>query len=117
MKKKFLLCILHFFLMILLTLGVQSQNIKNQNIIILSCKEDNDLYMILKENKIACVRYNTPVEAINYASKGTGVLILADDYPEKTTQIDATLYEKARSKKLRLYIEYPSYLPGVAIGA
>ena len=117
MKKNFLLCILHFFLMILLTLGVQSQNIKNQNIIILSCKEDNDLYMILKENKIACVRYNTPVEAINYASKGTGVLILADDYPEKTTQIDATLYEKARSKKLRLYIEYPSYLPGVAIGA
>ena len=31
--------------------------------------------------------------------------------------MDASLFEKARSKKLRLYVEYPSYLPGLELGS
>ncbi|MEO9004613.1 MAG: hypothetical protein ABI288_07740, partial [Ginsengibacter sp.] len=95
----------------------QAKAFQKQDNISISCKEDNDLYLSLKKNRIACGRYNTPEEAINNAPVGTGVLILADDYPVKTTKITASLYEKAHSKKLRLYVEYPSYLPGITIGA
>ena len=83
----------------------------------LSCKADNDLYILLKENKIACDRYNSPEEAIKNAREGSGVLVLADGYPTQVTVIDAPLYEKATLKKLRLYVEYPSFLPGVATGS
>jgi len=81
--------------------------------IILCCKENNDLYLTLKENKIPYLHYHTPAEAIENAIEGSGVMILADNYPEHTTEIDASLFEKAKSKNLRLYIEYPSYIPGV----
>lgn len=117
MSRKILLNIPYLFFAILLFIAVQTYASKRQNSISLSCKADNDLYVTLKENKITCVRYNTPEEAINNAGEGSGVLILADGYPTKTTEIAASLYEKARSKKLRLYVEYPSYLPGLTIGA
>lgn len=100
-----------------LMLGYQASAKYNQHSISLSCNAGNDLYLILKENKITCFRYNTPEEAITNASEGSGVLILADGYPEKTTFLDASFYKKAQSKKLRLYVEYPSYLPGVELGS
>jgi hypothetical protein len=79
----------------------------------LSCNERNDLLRILVDNKIKCLRFNTPAEAIEKAPAGSGVLILADGYPEMTTVVDSLLFERAREKRLRLYIEYPSWLPGI----
>jgi len=72
--------------------------------------------MTLKENKIACRRYNSPEKAIRKADKGSGVMILADNYPYQTTELDASLFEKAKEKNLRLYVEFPSYLPDIEIG-
>jgi hypothetical protein len=108
----------HFFvfLMILFLFAVQGCTSKSQKSIILSCNEDNDLYLTLLDNKVACVRYNSPTDAIDSAGEGSGVLILANDWPEKTTVMDAFLFEKARNKKLRLYVEYPSYIPGMELG-
>ena len=45
------------------------------------------------------------------------MLILADDYPQKTTAIDATVFDEAARKNLRLYVEYPSVLPGLKVEA
>ena len=87
----------------------------HQKQLIISCSEENDLYRILIENNIQCLRFNTPIEAVEMAKEGSGVFILADGYPEETTSVDSSLFEKAKEKKLRLYIEYPSYLPGLKI--
>ena len=103
-------------LAVLLPVAYQACAAERENSMILSCKEDNDLYRTLQENKIVCSRYNTPGEAIDHAGEGSGVLILADGYPGTTTVLDASLFEKARGKKLRLYVEYPSYLPGLELG-
>ena len=101
----------------LLLMAFQACAAERETSMILSCKEDNDLYRTLQENKIACNRYDTPAEAVDHAGEGTGVLILADGYPEKTTVIEPAVFEEAAGKKLRLYVEYPSFLPGVEIGA
>lgn len=84
--------------------------------LIISCRSDNDLFVTLTENNIKCTRYENPAEAIANAPKGSGVLILADGYPGKTTTVDSLFYAEASGKDLRLFIEYPSYIPGVATG-
>ena len=43
-------------------------------------------------------------------------MILADGYPGQITEMDASLFEKAQGKKLGLYVEYPSFIPGVEMG-
>jgi hypothetical protein len=117
MSRINMLNISYFFFAVLLIIAVQGCSTKRQSVITLSCNEDNDLYLTLQKNKIACIRKSTPEEAINNSREGAGVLILADGYPGETTAMDASLFEKARNKKLRLYVEYPSYLPGVELGS
>jgi len=83
----------------------------------LRCKADNDLYKVLVENGVSCKRFDTPEQAIRKAPKDAGVLILADEYPQNTTPLNPAIYEQAAAKKLRLYVEFPSYLPDTNLGA
>jgi hypothetical protein len=85
--------------------------------LIFCCSEDNDLFRVATENRIELRRVATPAEAIAMADEGAGVLLLANGYPAKLTELDAALFEQAAKKKLRLYVEYPSCLPGTVIGA
>jgi len=49
----------------------------HQKRLILSCSEENDLYRILIENNIQCLRFDTPLEAVEMAKQGSGILITA----------------------------------------
>src|SRR5690242_1843896 len=71
--------------------------------LVFSCNQDNDLFRLLPGSE----RVDTPAEAIERADEGTGVLILADGYPQQRTAIPADLFDRARAKHLRLYVEYP----------
>lgn len=106
----------HLVLGVILCLTTFTYSCSSDKDVVLSCKENNDLYLTLKENKVACQRYDSPEEAIDKAAEGAGVMILADQYPDRTTEMNASLFEKAKIKNLRLYVEYPSFLPGVTIG-
>ncbi len=77
------------------------------------CAEDNDLYQVATSSGIACTRYAEPIEAVTSAAARTGVLILGDRYPDSTTPIAQTVFDEAREKSLRLYVEYPSFVPEV----
>ena len=83
----------------------------------LSCQPENDLYRVLVANRVDCARFDTPQEAVAAATEGAGVLILADGYPERTTDIPAAVFDEAVRKKVRLYVEFPAALPGIAVGA
>jgi hypothetical protein len=115
-RRNRLLLIPYSFLLLFLFIVIPACKSGNKSSITLSCREDNDLFKVLEQNKIHCVRYNTPAEAVENAEPGSGVMILADDYPVKTTPADLSLFEKALNKKLRLFVEYPSFLPGMATG-
>ncbi len=80
--------------------------------LVFSCSPENDLYRTLRTG----TRYATPAEAVAKAPRGAGVLLLADQYPAKTVVVDDKLWEQARRKQLRVYIEYPAALPGLDVG-
>ena len=84
--------------------------------LVFACRPDNDLFRVLTAMGTECTRHATAKEAIEHAPQGAGVLLLADGYPRKTTAISATLLERAAARKLRLYVEYPSKLPGLDVG-
>ena len=44
------------------------------------------------------------------------LLILAEGYPEKATPLNAGIFTTAAEKRLRLYIEFPSLVPGLTVG-
>jgi hypothetical protein len=84
--------------------------------LVFSCSAENDLYRAITTGNDAHPRFDTPQAAVEGAKPGHGVLMLADGYPEKTTPLDAALFQQATEKKLRLYVEYPSLLPGMELG-
>lgn len=81
-----------------------------------ACKRGNDLYAVLSKSGGRFERFDSPTEAVEHAKPGTGVLILAEGYPKEQTEIPSSLYDEASRKGLRLFVEYPSAAPGVAIG-
>ena len=83
----------------------------------LRCQPDNDLYRVLVENKVPCSRFDTPEQAVREAPEGAGVLVLADEYPKTPTPLNSDLFAQAAARKLRLYVEFPSYLPDTKPGA
>ena len=84
--------------------------------LILACRDDNDLYTVLRRSGVEAQRCSSPETVIDAAHTGAGVLLLADDYPERTTRIKPGLYDRAARKNLRLYVEFPGALPDRDVG-
>lgn len=81
-----------------------------------ACAENNDLYVLVHKSAADVQRFDSPADAIAKAPEGSGVLILADQYPERPVQLDPALLDQASAKHLKLYIEFPEALPGVTFG-
>lgn len=80
--------------------------------LILCCKTDNDLVLVMRSSGIVCERYDDAEAAVGQAPPRSGLLLLAEGYPGSTTALSADLLAKAASKQLRVYVEYPGWLPG-----
>ncbi len=89
--------------------------ISSKAALILACNAQNDLFVTLQTNDIPVVRVDTAAQAVEQAEPGTGVLLLADEYPKNTLTLSDDIFRLAAEKKLRLYVEYPSSLPGLTI--
>ncbi len=85
--------------------------------LVFSCDGQNDLYRVLARCGMRCPRYDDPGQAIEAAGSGAGVLLLADEYPQKPQSIDPSLFDLAAQKGLRLYVEFPASLPGIELGS
>ncbi len=82
-----------------------------------ACSPQNDLYEIFCAAGIMPPRMDNPEDAVARAPQDSGVLVLADQYPERQTQISEELCQRAAAKNLRLYLEFPSALPGLAVSS
>ncbi|MCH9775675.1 MAG: hypothetical protein K0U90_04510 [Planctomycetes bacterium] len=84
--------------------------------LVFACALDNDLYQVMTAGGVSYLRHDSALKAVLAAPEGAGVLILADHYPGKTTEIAPLVFELATQKKLRLYIEYPAVVPDFEFG-
>src|SRR5215208_3847994 len=78
-----------------------------------ACRADNDLFSILSRAGERHARFETPGEAVQRATPESVLLVLADGYPDRAPLVDAKFYETAKSKRLRLYVEYPAAAPAM----
>lgn len=83
----------------------------------LACSPQNDLFVTMRSCGLKAKRFDSPAQAIDAAPSGSAVLLLADDYPAKTLALSESLFRKAAEKQLRLYVEFPSSIPGIELGA
>jgi hypothetical protein len=74
--------------------------------LVFSCPEDNDLYRTMASKMRPPLHCATAREAIRRAAPGSGVLILAANYPQAPEPFDEKLLGEARAKRLRVYAEY-----------
>ena len=84
--------------------------------LVFACGTENDLYRVMNAGGAAYPRCDTAAEAVRTAPAGAGVLVLADGYPQKTTAIEPAVFDEAARRGLRLYVEYPTQLPGMNVG-
>ena len=80
-------------------------------------KTDNDLHQLLLDNGIAVTYIALPFDAVTVAKKGDAIIVTASDYPNTATNLTQNFFDLAKEKKIRLYVEYPSYLPGYEVQA
>ncbi len=72
----------------------------------------NDLYQQLTAEGFSVKRFDAIGDAIREAPKGKHLIVVAAGYPDSRVPVKAEDYANAKKKKLRLYIEYPSVIPG-----
>lgn len=79
--------------------------------------DNNDIIVLLRENNIPLHLFNSASKAIAKARKGDALLLLAEAYPTRKVPLDSKAQKKIKDKKLRVFIEYPQQVPGVALSA
>lgn len=76
--------------------------------LVFACASDNDLYRVLAQCGMKCPRHDDPMAAVHAAPDGSGVLLLADQYPHQTQSIDAAVFELAahflQQKRLGVFL-------------
>lgn len=83
---------------------------------VLACRPDNDLWLALAAGSSDVARYTDATAAVQAAPPGAAVLVLADGYPVKPTPLTPGLVAAASRRQLRLYVEFPAWLPDLAAG-
>jgi len=79
------------------------------------CNEDNDLYNSLIDSD-EYHRFSSADKAVEMAAPGSGILVLADNYPDQKVILSEDFFDHIKNKKLRVYIEFPDSLPGIKTG-
>ncbi len=82
----------------------------------LVCSESNDLCRVLKDNGVNIQRFDESEAALQATNENGCILILADEYPDKTNIIGDELFKDAQQKVIRIYVEYPANIPGLEFG-
>ena len=103
-------------LLIIVNILLFSCNDNRNDKLIFVCHEDNDLYNAVINSKERYQRFSSAIKAIDEAKTGSGILVLADNYPEQKVSLSDEFFEKSKNKNIKLYIEYPDNLPDLETG-
>lgn len=76
---------------------------------------NNDLYLLLKAEGYAIKKYQSVRETVEKAGIGSAVIITSTQYPNTRTPIDKAIYDIAKQRKLKLYVEFPDFISGLSL--
>lgn len=78
--------------------------------------KENDLFHVLTNDKQFLIhRFDEVEEGIRQTAEGGVLLILADKYPSQPIGIQKEAWNSINKRKLKVYVEYPSFVPGLEI--
>lgn len=77
----------------------------------------NDMVKVLSAAKFKFSLSRLADEAIKKAKSNSAVLLFADGYPKQRVSISPLSIQTIRTKKLKVYIEFPQEIPGMALNA
>src|SRR5690606_8563452 len=102
---------------LLCILIVSSASARSKKQIVFVGSASNDLHVLLEKEKekVDVRRFDNAEDGVKAAKKGGVIIIVADNYPQTKVAISESLIKKIKSKKLKAYIEYPSYFTGLNI--
>jgi hypothetical protein len=89
---------------------------REAGVFVFACRADNDLFRTVNSAGAETYRYDSPEAAIERAPARSGILFLADGYPDKATEVSAEVLARVEEKQCRLYLEYPTSFPGLSFG-
>lgn len=103
------------FIVLLLTSLTLSSSAQSQDrkTLFISGAETNNLVQVLRAEGYRVHHCTSPLAAVRKAPRGGAVLALADGYPTRRNEVAKEVQQIVRSKKLRLYLEYPDQFPGL----
>lgn len=78
---------------------------------------ESDLCQALQQQNIRFESKPTWQSALTAVESGGAIAVLADGYPESTTDLPDEFFLTAAKKDLRVYLEFPGYVPGITLGS
>lgn len=78
---------------------------------------DNDLVVVLRENGQPFQRHDSLEEALATVAPGDALMVLADGYPATCTELTEEQLDRIDDREMRVFLEFPSRLPGLELGA
>ncbi|MFC4872522.1 hypothetical protein [Negadavirga shengliensis] len=75
----------------------------------------NEVVVWLEQEGFSIQTYPDPLQAIMEIPDGSVLMVLAEGYPMKKTNLEGTFFTLAEQKGIRYYIEYPSEVPGMVL--
>jgi hypothetical protein len=112
MNRSLARCLVGCLILVAVAVDARADHLK----LVFACTADNDLYRTLNSAETPYPRYSSAAEAVRAAPEGAGVLVLADRYPDQTTDVPPAVFDLAEKKRLRLYLEYPSSAANLKLG-
>jgi hypothetical protein len=85
--------------------------------ILVAGNADNDIVVLLRENKIPYKLFSSPDQAIAKAKHKDALLLLADNYPSQKVALSSKSHRRIKQKNLHVFIEYPEAVPGAELSA
>jgi hypothetical protein len=83
---------------------------------VLCCEPGNDLLRVIQQSGSDVEHFPDPAQALDRVSEGGGLAVLAASYPDTPVRLDADFFAKAAAKHVRLFVEFPGFLPGIEVG-
>lgn len=105
------------FFILLISFSVEKSKAQGRNSNMIICSDgSNDIAAILKANNFNYRNIPDQLAAVKAAKNGSGVLFVANDYPQKRFSFAKGVREIIAKKKLKVFIEFPQAYADLSIG-